>query len=199
MTTTTPVPRMSKAERREQLLDAAADLLVERGAGALTMEGLAAAANVSKALPYSHFENSDDVIAVLFQREVLELGTTVVTAIQQEPERGEERLRVAIGAFFDFVERRGDILSVLYSTAPVLENPDAETGPSFVAALISDNFDIDPAQARVLGELTLAVLNGATGMWARAVASRDRVQRATTDFLIAALRDASTADVVSGR
>ena len=54
--------RLTRAARREQLLDAAAQL----GAASLdsvTMEGLAAQAGVSKALPYKFFANRDEVLA----------------------------------------------------------------------------------------------------------------------------------------
>lgn len=37
-------------------------MLLERGAAAITMEGLAVQAGVSKALPYIHFDNAEAVL-----------------------------------------------------------------------------------------------------------------------------------------
>jgi len=55
-TEATPRPaRLPRNERREQLLDVAAGLILEKGTEAVTMEGVAAAAGVSKGLGYAYF------------------------------------------------------------------------------------------------------------------------------------------------
>ena len=53
-----PGARLSAAQRREQFLDVAAQLVVEQGADAVTMEAVAARAGVSKALSYRYFDNA---------------------------------------------------------------------------------------------------------------------------------------------
>src|SRR4051812_44173490 len=109
MAVTSGGPRLPKMERREQLLDAAASIIVERGVAGITMERLAATAGVSKALPYAHFENADEVLAELYRREVTELGVAIVArAASAGP--GIDRLIAAMHAYFDFVEARGAIL-----------------------------------------------------------------------------------------
>lgn len=60
---TTPRPYLRADERREQLLDAAADLVGKRGWSALGIVPLAAAAGVSRQLVYEHFADTSDLLA----------------------------------------------------------------------------------------------------------------------------------------
>lgn len=57
--------RMPRAERREQLLEAARALARTSGVDALTMSALAEQAGVSKPVVYEHFTNSEDVALAL--------------------------------------------------------------------------------------------------------------------------------------
>ena len=82
-----PRPRLTRNARRDQLLDAAAVLIVSEGIPALTMERLAVRAGVSKALPYSHFERSEDVLAELYRRET---GALVRRVANAQPGIGSE-------------------------------------------------------------------------------------------------------------
>lgn len=71
-------------QRREQLLDAAADLVGKRGWGALGIVPLAAAAGVSRQLVYEHFTDTSDLLeSVLrhsFERAHLATARIVSTA-----------------------------------------------------------------------------------------------------------------------
>ena len=107
-----PSTRLSKASRRDQLLDSAAELLLRRGTNGITMEGLAAQAGVSKALPYVHFDNAEHVLLELYRRELQGFGERVNAAVAQR--KGvEARMRAAIHTYFDVVTERGAILSML--------------------------------------------------------------------------------------
>jgi AcrR family transcriptional regulator len=55
--------------RRDSLLDAAGTLLATGDVAGVTMESVAAASGVSRALVYKHFANRRDVLAALFERE----------------------------------------------------------------------------------------------------------------------------------
>lgn len=61
--------RLRAAERRSLFLDAAADIVIESGVAAVTMEGVAASCGVNKALPYRYFADKDEVLKALFDRE----------------------------------------------------------------------------------------------------------------------------------
>src|SRR5438093_11908715 len=97
--------RLTRAERRDQLLDSAAALLTERGFTALTMEGVAARAGVSKALPYSHFENADALVEALYQREIGHLTRNVVEAALAA-NGVESQIAAVVHAWFETVKER---------------------------------------------------------------------------------------------
>jgi AcrR family transcriptional regulator len=62
-------PRMPPEERREQLLDAALSLIVQRGYGGVTMEGVARAAGVTKPVVYDLFGSLGRLLLALNERE----------------------------------------------------------------------------------------------------------------------------------
>ncbi|MEE2030511.1 SACE_7040 family transcriptional regulator [Rhodococcus chondri] len=77
-----PTPRsLAKAERRQQLLRAAARLIAERGFTGVRLEDLGAAVGISGPAVYRHFSNKDALlveILVDISRRLLSGGTAVV-------------------------------------------------------------------------------------------------------------------------
>lgn len=66
---TPAIPRTKPAaERRTELLDAAAAIVAERGAGALTVEEVTARAGVAKGTFYLQFRTKDDLLVALRER-----------------------------------------------------------------------------------------------------------------------------------
>jgi AcrR family transcriptional regulator len=74
--------------RRDSLLEAAGALVASGDAAGVTMESVAAASGVSRALVYKHFANRHDVLTALFERESRhlhrELTRAVTTAVGLE-------------------------------------------------------------------------------------------------------------------
>jgi AcrR family transcriptional regulator len=62
-------PRMAPEARREQLLDAALDLALERGFHAVTVDGIARAAGVTRPVVYGLFPDVSALLSELVQRE----------------------------------------------------------------------------------------------------------------------------------
>lgn len=62
-------PRLPLAERREQLLDAALDIINERGYVAVSMEAVARQAGVSRPVVYGAFSSLEVLLAELLERE----------------------------------------------------------------------------------------------------------------------------------
>ena len=62
-------PRMPPAERREQLLDAALDLIAEQGYGGISMEAIARRGGVTKPVVYDLFSNRGELLMALLRRE----------------------------------------------------------------------------------------------------------------------------------
>lgn len=170
--------RLSRAARREQLLDAAARLLVEQGENAVTMERVAEWAGVSKALPYSHFDNSDDVLVALYAESVGELGRRIVEAIESS-DPASDRVPLLIATYLDTVADLGPILGAV--TAPgsrtsELADGDHKNGPRFLARLLTDRFGVPRARARGAAPILLASLTGAVLAWRDGAASRAELE-----------------------
>ncbi len=73
--------RTAPLSRRDSLLDAAGSLVASGDAAGVTMESVAAASGVSRALVYKHFANRHDVLAALFERESRLLHNQLTQAV----------------------------------------------------------------------------------------------------------------------
>jgi len=158
--------RMRGDDRRVQLLDAAAQLLVTHGAGALSMERLAAAAGVSKALPYKHFDNSEAVLAALYRRETEALGRTVWDALG-DAAPDEDMIRLAIRVYFDEVSRRGPVLAALSrpgSTIASVADP-GQAGVIFEVEVFNRFHGLGRDRAKAVAGMVQGAVVGATGTW----------------------------------
>jgi hypothetical protein len=87
--------RLSKAARFEQLLDVAFALASEHGPERLTMEAVAAEADVDKALVYRHFPNREAVLSIPRGRGVRRTGRSG-GRVGEQPRRGDPGDRGAL-------------------------------------------------------------------------------------------------------
>ncbi|WP_409496643.1 TetR/AcrR family transcriptional regulator [Amycolatopsis sp. cmx-11-12] len=158
--------RLSRAQRRDQLLDSAAALFDEHGFDAITMERVAQRAGVSKALPYSHFENAEDLVASLRDRELSALALRLVESTMRV-EGFEDRVRVAVRTWFEVFEERGRLLASFLRWLPDFEvasgsRPSRETPFDwFLAELFQRQRGLSPAVARVTQRIFVMGLVGA--------------------------------------
>lgn len=170
--------RLSREARREQLLDAATKLLVAKGSTAVTMERLAEWAGVSKALPYVHFDNRDEVLVALYRRVVGELGQRVLRALETS-EPGADKVAVVVRTYLDTVADLGPVLGAV--TAPgsqssALADGDKRVGPRFVSRILVDHFDLPRSRADAAAPILLAALTGAVASWVDRDGSRAQVE-----------------------
>ncbi|GLW99857.1 TetR/AcrR family transcriptional regulator [Microtetraspora sp. NBRC 16547] len=70
----TPVRRMRRAERREQILDAATRAFARAGYAATSLDDVAAEAELTRAMLYRHFESKADLYRAVLDRACLRLG-----------------------------------------------------------------------------------------------------------------------------
>lgn len=172
-----PRQRLRPEARRKQLLDAAADIVVEQGLGALTMEGIAARSGVNKAIPYRHFENAHAVLVELYTTRVRVLGARVLAAIQAAGTL-EERVDAMITAYFDVVRVNGVLLELLRSGTSVTRDAEPELrGEAFTNTLLVEYFGVSRSAAPATGEVIQSILAGAARSWAARHASRAVIQR----------------------
>jgi AcrR family transcriptional regulator len=108
--------RLTADERRQAILRAALDVFARRGYHAASIDEIAQAAGISKALIYEHFPSKRDLHASLLEAEVQVIFARLVSsAATGEP--GEVRLRQGVDAFLQWVEERGDAFRMLFRDA----------------------------------------------------------------------------------
>jgi AcrR family transcriptional regulator len=119
-----PGARLSAAQRREQFLDVAAQLVVEQGADAVTMEAVAARAGVSKALSYRYFDNAGALLVALFEREVIDLDRKIMAGVEHA-DSFEAKVRASFVGWGGPISDRGRLLGRLWqvsiSSGPLLQ------------------------------------------------------------------------------
>jgi AcrR family transcriptional regulator len=108
--------RLSAEERRELILDAALEVFAGRGFHGSSIDEIAQAAGVSKALIYEHFPSKRDLHVSLLERNVQEIFERLAEAAATS-DPGEVRLRAGVDAFLDFVEKRRDAFRMLFRDA----------------------------------------------------------------------------------
>ena len=106
-----PGPTRDKAERRDELLEAATAAIRRIGADA-TMAELAAAAGVTKPILYSHFGDKAGLGAALAKRVVSELNETLLGGLVTGG-GAEERVRATVDAFVGWIEREPELYRFL--------------------------------------------------------------------------------------
>lgn len=139
METRTPRRRVGRAEREQQILDAALAVFGERGYQAASMDQVAERVGVTKPVLYTHFGSKDGLLLACITRARAELlaVTSEAAAAAGDP---EEMLRRGTRAFFDYLERNAPAWTLLYSESSVageaLEGIRAQQ-TDFIAALLA--------------------------------------------------------------
>jgi TetR/AcrR family transcriptional regulator, transcriptional repressor for nem operon len=144
-------PRRQPADvRREQILDAAERVLVERGLGAATMADVAEAAAVAKGTVYLYFESKTELLAGLraryFERFAAMLGDP---PDEGRPRAGTaERVERLVAASYDFARANHALHHVLFHEAGFGEVDAFARARAVMADLVE--------AGRASGELTVA-------------------------------------------
>jgi AcrR family transcriptional regulator len=111
-----PATRITGPQRRERILDAAADAFAARGFHATSIGEIAAAAGITKPVIYDHFSSKRELFVALMETARDEL-TSRGAAMMGRDAPAEQRVRAAIDAFFGYVEEHPAAARVLF-TAP---------------------------------------------------------------------------------
>lgn len=174
-----PRRRLRAAQRRELILQAAVAQFAERGYHAASMDGIAAAAGISKAVVYDHFASKQELYTVLLEKVRAEVDAAVAAAVAPVEEGGEAQVRAAMEAFFRFVEDHPQACRLLFlevqsaeEAARIVRRIDARVTAGLSQQLGSDPdvFDGHPArelQLRILAELVKSAVHGLASWWYR--------------------------------
>ena len=164
--------RMTRAERREQLIEVARSLFAERGVEGTSVEEIAAHAEVSKPVVYEHFGGKEGLYAVVVDREVRALHTAIRAALTT-PRAGARRL-IELGtlALLDYIDACPDGFLIISrgssatspegSFATILSDV-AGRAEDLLAAEFSKTH-LDPALAPMYAQMLVGLV-ALTGQW----------------------------------
>ncbi|KJX75554.1 TetR/AcrR family transcriptional regulator [Mycobacterium lepromatosis] len=148
--------RLSRNERRNQLLIVASDVFVDHGYHAAGMDSIADRAGVSKPVLYQHFSSKLELYLAVLERHVDNLVSSVQQALRTTTDN-RQRLHAAVQAFFDFIEHDGQGYRLIFENDNVTEPQVAaqvrvatESCIDAVFALISADSRLDPHRARMV-------------------------------------------------
>lgn len=185
-----PRSRLSGAERRERFIDMAAEIIVESGVSAVTMESVAARSNVDKRLGYRYFTNRDDLIGALVEREFevmrqrVHQELPVITSF-------EERLRVNTRLWLATIAERGPLLRrLLYGEGPHEHYASTILNAAVAdwAAMIATETGLDTTVAEVVTRMLLAAMSGAVDVMQTGVKPLDEVADLYSTIALAGVR-----------
>lgn len=161
---------MTAAERREQLLEIARGLFAERGFDGTSVEEVAARAEVSKPVVYEHFGGKEGLYAVVVDREVTVLLTTMRRSLTDGSSRA--LLERATLSLLDYIDEHPDGFRIM-----VRDSPMGSQGASFqsiigdtasrVEGILAEQFrrrDLDARLAPMYAQMLVGVV-GTTGQW----------------------------------
>src|SRR5438128_11550024 len=131
---TDPVPRsvngykhgrVPRAVRREQLLQLAEELFMERGYGGFSIDDLCRAAGVSRPIIYEHFGSKDGLYVACLSRIRLEFEQALLAAAAASPDLADT-VENCSQTWFEILERDPRRWSLVYGGATGLVGPLAQ-------------------------------------------------------------------------
>lgn len=188
----------SKAERRQQILDAAAGLIAERGLAGVRLEDLGKAVGISGPAVYRHFANKEAVLEELLvgiSRYLLENGAHVVGAATSP----REALESLIDFHIDFSLTKPSLIRVqgrdLASLDDRARHDVRQLQRQYVEVWVRVLRDVDPAldedAARIKAHAGFGALNSTPHSAGRsepaAAQQRERARTVLREMALAAL------------
>lgn len=172
-----PRRRLSAEQRRAEILDAALEVFAERGYHAASIDEIAQAARISKALVHEHFESKRELHLSLIDFYAQRLFERIATAAAPGPP-APARLEAGLDAFLKFAEGDRGPWRILFreaadaEAAAVLDRMVAQiTG--LVATLIAEDpsamaLEDEPdfeLTVEVIAQLVVGATQGAANWW----------------------------------
>ncbi|MFC3693727.1 TetR/AcrR family transcriptional regulator [Chenggangzhangella methanolivorans] len=119
-----PRRRLTRDDRRRQLIEVSWRIAQAEGADALTLGRLAEQAEVAKPVVYDHFGTRNGLLAELYRDYDERVGAAMAAALSASPDTLEDKARVIADAYVDCVLKQG---RELFGVAAALEGS-AELG-----------------------------------------------------------------------
>lgn len=146
--------RLSAEDRRAAILDSALEIFSRRGYNGASIDEIAQAAGISKALIYEHFPSKKDLHGSLMEQHVQQIFIALARAADTD-EPGEVRLRRGVDAFFEWVEANRRAFRLLFrdtfesDVADVLDRLQAQATGAIAALLASEPAEHGPRDREI--------------------------------------------------
>lgn len=153
-----------RAERREQLIDAAYRLFGEGGEAAVSVRSVCRECGLNTRYFYESFTDTDDLLGAVYDRVSAELAAEVEAAIAAAGDSLRERTRAGIAAVLGFSSadpRRGRILFTDARSNPVLTARRAVTQDLLREGVLTEGWRLHPDTDPVAAQVGAALYTGA--------------------------------------
>jgi len=177
-------------------MKAAATIVSEHGAEALTMEGIAAEAGVNKALVYRFFANRDAALIALWKIETEAFDARLQAAIS-ERETLEDKLLALFDTWLDQVEAGGGVLGRLDvpGVGPAelerLRDERREAVVYFIAEMFREEYDVPIREAVTAASVLGLGAQGLASLWAHTGWPRKKLAATFVRLCIGAIESIS--------
>jgi AcrR family transcriptional regulator len=164
--------RLAQPDRRDALLDAAAELLVRGDPEDVSMESVAERAGVSRPLVYKHFANRQDLLSAVYERESAHIHAEVAAAVLAQANLGDMLRALLRGMFNAQVSREWTFATVasrggrLPRQRQIQSGRDRETVKFFTRQAMQE-FDLPESVATEAITIALASVTTVMARWRR--------------------------------
>lgn len=155
--------RIKGPERQARFLEAAAEIVVESGVSAVTMEEVAARTGVAKRLGYRYFANREALLTRLFEQQIEEATRRAADLMPEQPSF-RDHISSNIRAWLELADKHGPLLPRLFSDVDVIPDFSREMGDLALtnwSRSMKDAFGLPLEVAEVLSRIFLSALRGA--------------------------------------
>jgi AcrR family transcriptional regulator len=111
--------RLPRPEREGRILDAASREFDQHGFRGASMERIAEAAGITKALVYQYFGSKEGVYTAFVERGRAEMFAEIERAAAASPDHPAAMLAAVVGSYFDQLDQLRGSSYVLYGDAPL--------------------------------------------------------------------------------
>ena len=151
-----PTPRLSRSDRRDQLLRSARAVFVGQGYHAAAMDDIAVGAGVSKPVLYQHFPSKLELYLALLTESAHDMVERVRGALQSTLDN-QERTQQAVRAYFSYVADDAQAYRLIFESdlrgepavERIVEQASADCIEAITATITADT-GVDPERARLL-------------------------------------------------
>lgn len=112
---------MTSYQRREQLITIGRGLFAAKGYEAVSVEEIAAAAKVSKPIVYEHFGGKEGLYAVIVDREMQKLTSTLIDALSAGDTHPRQIVERTALALLTYIEENSEGFNVLVRDSPTTD------------------------------------------------------------------------------